>query len=240
MSDLGPVDTGPDTDPTDTDFTDADPAGLAPTDTDADAEARANRWWTVGAVVVFAVLVIVLAFVLGRRTSGPGTGEVDVGFLQDMTSHHEQAVQMSLIALERGSDQEAQGFAQENVMFQRWELGKMSAMLDERGLAPESNDPDRPVMRWMGMGGTLREMPGMASDADIEELRSLSGVEADLKYLELMREHHRGGLHMSEYAAEHADDERIRELAETMARNQRAEIAEYTRTIERLEAAQNG
>ena len=203
--------------------------------TDSDTDGRADRWWTIGAVIVFALLVIVLAFVLGRRTAGPGTDEVDVGFLQDMTSHHEQAVQMSLMALERGSDPEAQGFAQEVVMFQRWELGKMSAMLDERGLAPESNDPDRPVMGWMGMGGTLSEMPGMASEADIEELESLSGVAADLKYLELMREHHRGGLHMAEYAVEHAEDERIRDLAEVMARNQQAEIAEYTRAIERLE-----
>ena len=64
--------------------------------------------------------------------------------------------------------------------------------------------------------------------------RSSSGAEADEMFLRLMSEHHRGGLHMAEYAAEHSTDERVRSLAERMARNQRAEMGEYAAKAERL------
>ncbi len=187
---------------------------------------------------MFGLLVIGLVFALGRRSMEPSDSDVDVGFLQDMTNHHEQAVQMSLLELQNGSDIEVKGFAQEVVLFQRFELGKMDAYLEARGLKPLDYDPDRPVMRWMDMGGTLKEMPGMASASQMEELEHARGTEADLLYLQLMTEHHKGGLHMAEYAAEHADDPKIRNLAEIMARNQRREISEYATVIERLEAQQ--
>jgi uncharacterized protein (DUF305 family) len=203
---------------------------------DDDRPERFERWWTIGAFGVLGLLVVVLAFVVGRQSAGPGQDEVDIGFLQDMTSHHEQAVQMALTYLDRGEDSVTRSFAQEVILFQRWELGKMAAWLDERDVEPASGDPDRPVMGWMGMGGTLAEMPGMASQESLDRLAASEGREADLLFLELMSEHHRGGLHMSEYAAEQAADDRIRELAAVMARNQRAEIGEYARVIERLES----
>jgi uncharacterized protein (DUF305 family) len=207
-------------------------------DTDQPDTDRANRWWTIGAAIVFGVLVLALIFVWGRRSAAPSDSEVDVGFLQDMTNHHEQAVQMSLMELQNGSDSVATGFAQEVILFQRFELGKMDAYLEARGLRPLDHDPDRPVMEWMGMGGTLRDMPGMASEQQMEDLAAAEGIDADLLYLQLMTEHHQGGLHMAEYAAEHAEDPKVRNLAEVIARNQRREISEYAQVIARLEAEQ--
>ena len=46
-------------------------------------------------------------------------------------------------------------------------------------------------------------------------------------FLDLMSAHHRGGLEMSEYAAEHAADPDVRALAARMASLQRSEIEEY-------------
>jgi len=42
-----------------------------------------------------------------------------------------------------------------------------------------------------------------------------------------LTEHNRGGVHLTEYAAEHAGDPRIRELAGRMVTAQQAEIREY-------------
>ena len=52
-----------------------------------------------------------------------------------------------------------------------------------------------------------------------------------------MGEHHLGGVHMAEYAAEHGSDPQIRELAARMARNQRIEAKEYEAQLQRLAAA---
>jgi uncharacterized protein (DUF305 family) len=45
-------------------------------------------------------------------------------------------------------------------------------------------------------------------------------------FLTLMIDHHRGGVHMASYAAEHAGDEDVRQLAARIARNQEMEIEE--------------
>jgi uncharacterized protein (DUF305 family) len=48
-----------------------------------------------------------------------------------------------------------------------------------------------------------------------------------------MAAHHRGGVHMAEHAAVHADDPGVRDLASIMARNQAVEINEYRQVAER-------
>lgn len=64
-------------------------------------------------------------------------------------------------------------------------------------------------------------------------LRGAEGADADALYLDLMAEHHRGGAHMADFAADQADDPGVRALAARMARNQAIEIAEFARTAKR-------
>jgi uncharacterized protein (DUF305 family) len=49
-----------------------------------------------------------------------------------------------------------------------------------------------------------------------------------------MTDHHRGGIHMAQYAAEHAKDLRVRSLAERMATTQQGEIGDFERAAKRL------
>ena len=113
---------------------------------------------------------------------------------------------------------------------------------DRRGLVfvgrvVERGDPDRLTMAWMGMGTPLATMNGMASQADLGRLANASGVEADRLFLELMTEHHRGGIHMAEYTAAHARDDETIALAVRMARNQALEITEYQRALRAVPAS---
>ncbi|CAM5316445.1 hypothetical protein SFUMM280S_03807 [Streptomyces fumanus] len=60
-----------------------------------------------------------------------------------------------------------------------------------------------PPMTWMGMGGMPSAgpgslMPGMATDAEMAKLDTLSGQRAEVYFLRLMTEHHKGGVHMAE------------------------------------------
>ena len=63
-------------------------------------------WWhnPVNLIVMGIGLILVigaLGWVLGNNHAQPDPNDVDVGFLQDMHWHHDQAVQMALIYLSR-------------------------------------------------------------------------------------------------------------------------------------------
>lgn len=161
----------------------------------------------------------------------PGAGSVEVGFYRDMTTHHDQAIQMALLELSNGENTTVRSFAQEIVIFQRWEMGRMHEQLLEWGadLGPQGT-----AMAWMGMPVDPAAMPGLASVEQMAKLRSAQGADADALFLDLMAEHHRAGAAMAAYAVDKTDDDGVRDLAEAMARNQAVEIAEFRQTAERL------
>jgi uncharacterized protein (DUF305 family) len=90
------------------------------------------------------------------------------------------------------------------------------------------------AMAWMGGGVAVGSMPGMQTAARIGELATASGADADRLFFELMSDHHLGGVHMAQYAAENAQRAEIREFAGKMAYNQQIEVVEYSQAVERL------
>jgi uncharacterized protein (DUF305 family) len=191
----------------------------------------------------FIVLILALAFLggaigyfFGVRGSETPTSAVDVGFMADMSDHHDQAVQMAIMELAHGQDPTVLGFAQDVLLFQRSELGAMAVLLDDHGATRPEYDPERTAMAWMGMSTSLSEMPGLATEAEMAELDAARGRASDLLFLSLMSAHHEGGLHMAEFAAANASDPRVRALAERMAKYQAVEVREYEMAQERLGA----
>jgi uncharacterized protein (DUF305 family) len=215
---------------------DVDPDELVPTDEDEFGPDGWPRWQIVTVVVALLVVAGLLGFVLADRTAGPPTSAVDEGFLQDMIDHHDQAVSMASIGDARATDPIVRHMARDVLINQRYEIGLMDGYLDERDV--RRGDPDRDdAMDWMGPPYPADGMPGMATEAQIDELQEAEGVEVDRLFLELMQAHHRGGIDMAEYAARHAEDPDIRELGERMARMQRIEVAEYQEQLEQLPAS---
>jgi uncharacterized protein (DUF305 family) len=198
------------------------------------APSERNPLWWVALIGALAFLVGSVGYLVGVRTTEPSAtfNEVDIGFLQDMIDHHDQAVQMALLELANGEDPTARHFAEEVLLFQRWEIGVMDRLLEEAN-ATRGGVP-RNVMAWMGATVPLADMPGLASEAEMQALADAEGAEADRLFLELMRVHHEGGIHMAEYAAENGSNERVRELAGRIAEYQRIEVREYTMLMERL------
>jgi uncharacterized protein (DUF305 family) len=199
-----------------------------------------RAWWDLrGSIALVAALVFLAAavgyFVGVEAAPGTPSSEVDEGFLRDMSHHHEQGVEMALVALARADDPVVRSFATEVLLFQQRDLGMMRAFLAERGR--ELGPPGDAAMGWMGMAPlpTL-SMPGMASEAELTELGELEGTEFDIRFLELMRDHHLGGIHMAEYAAAEGEGADVRELADYIRRNQQIEAEEYLSQIERLQA----
>ncbi len=162
----------------------------------------------------------------------PGASSVDVGFLQDMIAHHEQAVEMASNVVSAGAEPVVRSFAKEVLVFQQYEIGLMEAYLQRWG-HPRYRPGDT-AMGWMGTPVPIEEMPGMASRALMGALGRSSGREMDALFVAMMTEHHRGGVDMAQVAANRAKDGYVRALAERIARNQRIEIKEMDAARRRL------
>ena len=172
-------------------------------------------------------------FVSERTDRPPNASSADVGFLQDMISHHEQALTLSLSEIDNGTTPEARLFAKEILQQQSWEIGLMQRQLEQWGYRRESRPPV--AMEWMGMPSPPSEMPGMASDNELRALREAEGVAADALFLALIEDHHRGGVAMADTASEQVSDPWVRDLAQRMARNQAIEINEIEAARQRAD-----
>jgi uncharacterized protein (DUF305 family) len=183
------------------------------------------------AVIAVGLLVLGggLAVLLGLGgDDAPRPGAVDVGFSRDMSRHHLQGVEMANLVAERSEDPAVEGLAFDIATTQTNQVGRMQGWLSLWGYSPTGGE----VMGWMsdmdmgghsghGTAGAL--MPGMATEEELAQLRSLSGDAFDVEFLQLMLRHHEGGLEMAEYGAEHAEVPAVRSLGQAIATSQTAE-----------------
>jgi len=164
-------------------------------------------------------------------TRPPAESSADAGFARDMSAHHAQAVEMAQVVRDRGSDPALRLLAYDIETTQLSQIGQMRGWLQSWGLTPES---DQPRMAWMSGHGhavsTDGLMPGMATTAELDRLKSLTGRQLDVYFLQLMIRHHRGGLEMAQEGAEHASLGYVRDLASKTAGSQQAEVV----TMEQL------
>ena len=141
---------------------------------------------------------------------------VDVGFLQDMLDHHDQALLISNIYLDDQPQGDAAPYAREVIMFQTRDIGWMEDWLAEEGYA--RGIPDRMAMEWMGEPTPVAEMPGMQTTERLQELADATGAEQDRLWFEIMTDHHFGGVHMGDHAAANGAHEEITAFAESVSR----------------------
>jgi uncharacterized protein (DUF305 family) len=183
------------------------------------------------AVAIGLILVMgSLGWVLGSNHALPDPNATDVGFLQDMRWHHEQAVLMSFIYIsDAGVDQALYQEAQEIIVGQNLEIGQMVELLRSYG-KPEANETDT-GMAWMGEPTPLDQMPGMATDDDLDTLGTLSGAAADTMFVGLMVAHHQGGIHMADDAKVDANESDVRHLASSISGSQSEEIIELQQLL---------
>jgi uncharacterized protein (DUF305 family) len=193
-------------------------------------------WWQRPVnIVIVLVAAALLAGMVGWLIADSGdevaSSDVDVGFLQDMGEHHRQAVDMSFSFLTRpDTDPRLETVARSIIFDQSVEIGLMLQLLADMD-APSLAD-DGQAMAWMGHPMDSSEMPGMATEAQLDELATATGADADALYVELMSAHHQGGIEMATEAAERADNDDVRRFASAWARNQQAEIVELEGLLE--------
>ncbi|MEW1830462.1 DUF305 domain-containing protein [Streptomyces sp. NPDC088196] len=160
------------------------------------------------------------------NSPAPTADSADAGFARDMAVHHQQAVEMSYIVRDRTKNVEVRRLAYDIAQTQANQRGMLLGWLDLWGLPKVSADPP---MTWMGMGdmasgkdGAL--MPGMATNTELKKLNSLSGKPAEVLFLQLMTDHHKGGIHMAEGCVDKCRVGVEKRLAQGMVDAQQSEI----------------
>jgi uncharacterized protein (DUF305 family) len=182
-------------------------------------------------------MLITLATTGGANV--PDANSADVGFAQDMSTHHLQAVSMASWVRDHTTDQEVKTLAFDIEGTQKAQVGTFAGFLDLWG-QPESRPPDRVAMSWMGNSAGMHDMPGMAGHGamrpgelmpgmatpeELAKLRKLTGKDMDVYFLQLMIRHHTGGLSMAQFGQDHAAQAPLRNLARTIVVGQTAEVS---------------
>lgn len=228
----------------------------------ADTPPAANRSVAPSRLTIATVVVAMVVGVLGGwlvfGRASPGTDSVEAGFARDMSEHHAQAVDMSLIALQASDRRDIDVLAYDIATTQSTQIGTMKGWLDQWDV---SSTRSGSRMEWMssdamstmpGMGSAegmagmdgvagadglpaarpgdpdYRAMPGMATNAQMEQLRGATSTEAEVLFLQLMITHHLAGAAMAQAAVDEAKTPEVVQLASAMVNGQRSEITLMT------------
>ncbi|MFH9293442.1 DUF305 domain-containing protein [Streptomyces sp. NPDC017520] len=183
----------------------------------------------------------------------PGASSADAGFARDMAVHHQQAVEMSFIVRDRTDDEDVRRLAYDIANTQANQRGMLLGWLDLWELPKVAPGGEQP-MAWMagtgghehggtgtdtggsehgghGSGGTEAAsgadgvlMPGMASRSELARLGRLDGEKAEVFFLQLMTDHHKGGVDMAEACASLCAVPAEQRLARGMVEGQQSEL----------------
>ncbi|GIJ78175.1 Uncharacterized conserved protein, DUF305 family [Micromonospora phaseoli] len=185
-----------------------------------------------------ALLLLGVGWTAATLTTGrtPGEESAEAGFARDMSRHHAQAVEMAMIAYDKGQDPAIRQMGYDMALTQQAQIGHMQRWLQEWELLPTGS---RPAMEWMPDGVRVGQdglMPGMATRDEITQLHEAPDAEVDRLFIRLMINHHLGGVHMADGLLKVSDRPEVVRMAQAMKQTQQKEINE----LRKLELAAGG
>lgn len=147
----------------------------------------------------------------------------DTTFAQMMIVHHEGAIEMADLAVEKADTEEVRALSEDISAAQGPEIEKMQSWLSAWGeeTAPATGT-DGMDHGDMDMGDM--EMDGMDQQEVMAQLQTLSGTDFDQRFLELMIMHHRGAVEMAESELQDGRNPQALELAQKIIDDQRDEM----------------
>jgi len=191
----------------------------------------------VGVIVLLAAAVVSLSVNRSDTTNvmGSGSGHMghgsssssnanytgaDIMFLQMMIPHHQQAIDISNLAMKASQDAELKELAKIIARDQAAEIKQMKAWLTD---AVASED----------MGHSMDGMGGMLNDDELAALSAATGKEFDVLWLKGMTEHHDGAIHMTQMI-EDAQNVDIKAFGTKVIKDQSEQIAQMKKMLVRL------
>lgn len=151
------------------------------------------------------------------NSSSAGFTGADTMFLQMMIPHHQQAIDISELALQKSQNSELLTLAKIIIRDQKSEIAQMKTWLDQAGSSEH-------------MGHSMEGMGGMLNDEDLAALDKATGTNFDTLWLEGMIEHHDGAIHMSEMIRD-ASNLEIKAFGEKIVKDQSAQITQMKKML---------
>jgi uncharacterized protein (DUF305 family) len=142
----------------------------------------------------------------------------DVAFVQGMIPHHQQAIEMSALALDGRAGAVVADLARRIDAAQGPEIIQLREILSRWSVEEDEHHMHK-------HGGDANKM-GMLTDDQLQDLASLSGEAFDRRFAESMMMHHEGAVAMAETVLANGADDEVRVLAKAIIAAQQAEIAE--------------
>ncbi|MGI5519915.1 DUF305 domain-containing protein [Micromonospora sp. CA-259024] len=174
--------------------------------------------------------------------SSPGAGNAaDVTFAQEMIPHHQQAVQMADLAINRAIDADVKRLATQIKAAQGPEITTMTRWLAAWGTpAPTTSITGMPGMHHGESANASpgveadHRMPGMMTDADMTTLAAATGTDFDRQFLTMMIAHHQGAITMAKNEISNGANIDAKALAQQIVDDQQAEIDTMNTILARL------
>lgn len=145
----------------------------------------------------------------------PPFNDADVGFLQAMLPHHQQAITMAKLTTGRT---------------RRPEVAKLAATItashaaETRSMQTWLTRWERPAAADAGTDHAPSHLPGLLGEGQLEWLQTLNGTQFDLGFLTMMGTHHRGAVELAEAELRSGASTEVKAFARQMIAAQQREI----------------
>ncbi|MFF3316141.1 DUF305 domain-containing protein [Streptomyces sp. NPDC003035] len=136
----------------------------------------------------------------------------DFSYAQMMIVHHRQALTMTALAPQRAASAQVKKLADRITAAQKPEIDAMEGWLKNNGGPREQGGHDH------------HTMPGMATEAQLAELRKAKGAAFDELFLKLMITHHEGAVTMAAEVLGQGNNVLVEEMANDVIAQQTSEI----------------
>ncbi|WP_172381632.1 DUF305 domain-containing protein [Streptomyces sp. MNP-20] len=151
-----------------------------------------------------------------QRTDDDSPNSADFDYVEKMIPHHAQALEMTRLVPKRAKSTRVKRLADRITAAQKPEIGAMERWLKSQGKKAQK--------RGHGAHHDHAGMPGMATPAQLKQLRAARGEAFDELFLKLMITHHSGAVTMATDALSEGNNLLVEEMANDVVAQQTAEI----------------
>lgn len=156
----------------------------------------------------------------GSMQSSPNaqSAPFDLQFLDTMIAHHQGAIDMAQMAVQKTQNAALKQFAQKIIDDQRKEISQMKSWREKW----YAGKPEALNMEMPGMRDSMK----MMTAEEMKKMEAASGKDFDLMFLDMMTPHHAGATEMAKDALKRAEHPEIKQISESIIRAQEKEIAQ--------------
>ncbi|MEE1805875.1 DUF305 domain-containing protein [Streptomyces sp. BE133] len=147
------------------------------------------------------------------KAAGDDTpNSADFRYVQMMIQHHAQALELTGLVPARSESTAIKRLAERITAGQKPEIGAMEGWLKHNGGEKRKSGHDHSAM------------PGMATPAQLDQLRTADGAAFDTLFLKLMITHHQGAITMATEVLSQGNNVQVEEMAGDVVAQQTVEI----------------